>query len=180
MNNSKNITRLVLDALLVGIFIICSTILSINLQFVQFSISSLPVILAVLLFDMYDGIVVATIGTFFEQLLGPYGISYNTITWMLPFMIMALVMGLLKEYAFKNKINLISLVIIVIVGEVFLTVLNTAALKIDSMIMGYPTKVFFVLLSGRLLATLFRAVSTGILSFLLYNPLKQVLKNIRK
>jgi len=75
--------RITLDAMFVAIFVVLSMVPS------QLSWASLPALLCAFLLGPLDVLTVVTIGSFIEQLW--YGLSIQTIFWMLPWIAFGIV-----------------------------------------------------------------------------------------
>ena len=162
------VIRLTTDAMLAAVYIVLASFLSLNLPFTQISLSSFPILLCAFLFGTGDAVAVALCGSFVEQVL--YGLSPTAPLWMLPPILMALAAGL-PAWLFRRlsgrEMKLWQVITVAVVGEVFLTVANTAVLYLDARIVGYPVKALAVLLPTRLLNCGLRAVCTTALTVLL-------------
>lgn len=168
----RMIVRLTTDAMLIALFTVFSAYLSISTPIAQISFASIPIILCAFLFGPVDALAVATVGTFFEQLL-TFGIAPTTILWMLPTMLQALFVGCaawMCRYRPKKWQSLI----IVVVAELLLTATNTACLYLDGFIMSYPVKALHLILPTRLTAAGIRMVLTVPLSLFLLDPIRKV------
>ena len=76
--------QLVIDAMLVAVYYVLSSYLSVNLGGLRVTLDVLPVAVAAALFGPVNGLVVGFVGNFLFQLAGPYGISVTTVLWALP------------------------------------------------------------------------------------------------
>lgn len=162
------VVRLTTDAMLTAVYIVLASLLSVNLPFAQISLSSFPLLLCAFLFGTGDAVAVALCGSFVEQVL--FGLSPTAPLWMLPPILMAFAAGLavwLLRRLTGREPNLWQIITITVVGEVLLTVANTAVLYLDARIVGYPVKALTVLLPTRLLNCCLRAVCTTALTVLL-------------
>ena len=90
----------------------------------KITIEAMPVFLGALMLGPVDGMVIGGIGTLLYQLLS-YGVTATTALWIAP-------------YACTKR----QLVLLVVLGELGITALNTASLYIDSLIYGYYSPVF--------------------------------------
>lgn len=171
--NRRYIVRLVVDAMFAALFTVFSVYVSIKIGNVaQISLVSIPILLCAFLFGPVDALAVATIGSFFEQLLS-FGIAPTTILWMLPTMLQALFAGLLV-WALRYRPKKWQSLLIVIAAELLLTAANTGFLYLDGYIVGYPVKALSVLLPTRLTTAAIRMVMTVPLMMFLIDPIKKL------
>ena len=131
----------------------------------------LPILLAAYLFGAKDALVIAFLGSFLEQLMSPYGLSVTTPLWMAPVVLMAAA----AAFGFfiigrRNSLPLVLLVIIL--SELVLTVLNTAALYLDGYIMNYAVKALHLIALPRIINSGVRMVISCALVPLLMPPLR--------
>ncbi|MCD7845728.1 MAG: folate family ECF transporter S component [Oscillospiraceae bacterium] len=91
---NKNAKRLVTDGLCAALYVVLASYLSLSLGPMKLSMDGLPILLGAMLFGPADGAVIALVGNFLSQLLGPYGLSATTVLWMLPPALLGLLTGL--------------------------------------------------------------------------------------
>lgn len=130
----KNIRNLTISALFIALYVVLSYF-AINLKVIKFTFSGFPLILGSLLLGPYYGTIIAGSGALLEQMIR-YGLSFNSIIWIMPVLIRGLVIGLYakkKDYNF----NTFELSFIMISSGILLSLLNTLSMFIDSKIMGY-------------------------------------------
>lgn len=167
------VTRMVTNAVLIAMYGILSSFLTIKIPNVtQISLSSLPVIIAGMLFGPIDGFVVGLGGGFIEQLL--YGLSPTAPLWIIPAAVQGLFVGCAAHF-FRKPLNTPLTVTVIVIGEVLLTALNTAALYIDARIMKYNVKALYLLVPPRAVSCLLRAVITSALVLLLIETIRKTL-----
>ncbi|MBO4414554.1 MAG: folate family ECF transporter S component [Lachnospiraceae bacterium] len=165
------IQQLVIDAMLCAV---CAVLgyLAIDLMSVKVTFETIPILVAALLFGYIDAAAVGAVGTLIYQLIR-YGFTSTTFLWMIPYIICGLIVGL---YAQKKSFKLTprQLSVIVIIGELAATLLNTVVIYIDSKIYGwyYPT-----LITGSLVIRLVICIVKAIAYSALLVPL---LKAIRR
>ena len=102
----------------------------------KITIEAMPVFLGALMLGPVDGMVIGGIGTLLYQLLS-YGVTATTALYVL----LGLCVGAVSArhgYACTKR----QLVLLVVLGELGITALNTASLYIDSLIYGYYSPVF--------------------------------------
>ena len=109
----------------------------------KITIEAMPVFLGALMLGPVDGMVIGGIGTLLYQLLS-YGVTATTALWIAPYVLLGLCVGAVSArhgYACTKR----QLVLLVMLGELGITALNTASLYIDSLIYGYYSPVFCLL-----------------------------------
>ncbi len=157
--------RLVLNALFVALYVVLSSILTVKTPVTEVSLSTLPILLSGYLSGPLDALLVATVGSFIEQML--YGLSPTAILWMLPPMLTGLLAGLFgfvwRGIPHKGRRSVIYLVATTFTTELFCTIFNTGVLYLDGYIVGYAVKALHLLLPVRLANLGLRSVVTCIL-----------------
>ena len=93
MQKKKLTYTLCVLALLTAMMVLLTMTISIQTPYFKLTFGSLPVVLASLLFGPLEGAVVAVLGEFLVQVLGPYGLTHTTVIWIWPPAIRALVVG---------------------------------------------------------------------------------------
>lgn len=126
--------QLTLDAMLAAM---CAVLgyTALDMGNIKITFESLPILLGALLFGPADGMLIGGAGTFLYQLLR-YGVSVLTPLWILPYLLCGLVVG---AWARKRhfRMGTRERLILVVLGELMVTVLNTGVLYLDSKLMGY-------------------------------------------
>lgn len=175
-----HVYRLVFDAMLVALYVILGTFLSLKIPgAIQLSFSTIPILLCAFLFRPADAVAVAVLGNFLEQILDPSPYGFVTLPmWLIPGALMALVAALgackIRSVPSPRK-ALVLTCITILIAELLLTVLNTAALYADGYLLGYSVKALHLLLPTRILNALVRSAISCILIPLLLPPLRRVL-----
>lgn len=169
----KNTTRqLAFDAMLCALCAILGC-LSLDMKVIKITFESLPVLAAALLFGPLDGLAVGAVGTLISQIY-LYGLSYTTPMWMAPYMLLGLGLGIYarcKSYKYKRA----ELFVSVILGEIFVTALNTVAIYVDSIIFNYYYPgIITASLLVRLLICVVKAGLFGIVLWSLIPAVKRV------
>ena len=180
-----NIYRIVLDALLVAIYVVLGTFLSIKIPgVIQISISSVPVLLCAFLFRPADAIAVAVVGNFLEQVIDPSPYGFATLLiWLIPGAVQALVASLGVRGVRKchsKRMAAILTILTIVCAEFILTLLNAGLQYLDGYLLGYHVKAVSLLLPPRLLNGLVRCVISCVLIPLLVPPLKKVLARLNR
>lgn len=131
--------QLTLDAMLAAM---CAVLgyLSLDMGNLKLTFESLPILLGALLFGPVDGLAIGGVGTLIYQLLR-YGVSATTLLWMLPYALCGLLVGLAAKkrgFALSGR----AILVLVVLGELLITALNTGVLYIDSKLYGYYSPAF--------------------------------------
>lgn len=176
---NRELLRLVLDAMFIALYVVLSFFASIRIPpLIKISWASLPLLLAAFLFRPADAIAVALCGSFLEQMLS-YGITPTTPLWMAPPVLHALFVSLLAPFCRKGR-QRVRQTVLIASSEIFLTLINTAALYLDARIVGYPVGALAVVLPTRLLNGGIRAVLSALLVPALLLPLSKIVSGGRK
>lgn len=88
-----NLYTLCMVALLTAMMVLIKMTISIQTPVFKFNFASLPVVLAAMIFGPLEGAVVAVLGEFIVQVIGPYGLAPTTFIYVWPPAIRALVVG---------------------------------------------------------------------------------------
>lgn len=108
----------------------------------EFTFESIPVHIGALLFGPVEGALVGGIGTFIYQvLLSGYGLTATTPLWILPYVACGLIVGALSR-RLPAPAKGVKLTLIILAAELSITLLNTLALAVDSLIYGYYSPAF--------------------------------------
>lgn len=184
--NQSTTRRIVLDALFAALFIVFSSVwpFTTKLGIIEISfLVSFPILLAALLFSAGDAILVALVGSFVEQLISPYGLAPNAPLWMAPVVLQAVVLGvgfflLSKKNAVWNENGKLSVfvLLVVLIGELVLSVCNTAALYLDGWLYAYPVKALHLMVLPKLANCGVRTVVSLILVYTLTPKLKKLIR----
>lgn len=171
MRKGFTVKKLVYDALLAAMYFALSFI-SIKLGFMKISVSGLPVLVGAMLFGPLDGFLIGLVGAFLEQLVS-FGVTATTLLWILPVAVRGLLAGL---YAKRKGFALSQwqMIFITVVTALALTVMNTVAMYLDSIIYGYYS---YAYVFGALILRFATGVVTAVIFALIIPPL---LKLIRK
>ena len=172
MKLQNNTRKLALDAVLAAM---CAVLGCLSLDFgnLKLTFESVPILIGALLFGAWDALAIAGVGTLISQIL-LYGIAITTPLWMLPCLVGGLIAGCgAARYSFRPDRK--QTVGIVVAAELTVTVLNTAALYLDSMIYGYFSVPFvFGTLPLRLAICVVRALIYALVLPSLLRPLETV------
>lgn len=151
--------QLTMDAMLAAMCAVLGC-LALNFGNLKFTFESLPIHIGALLFGPVDGMLIGGVGTLLYQLLR-YGVTATTLLWILPYALCGLSVGwCARERGFSLSSR--QTVVLIVLNELLITVLNTAALYIDSHIYGYYTPTFITGVLGlRLVICVVKAVAYG-------------------
>jgi len=168
--------RITLDAMFVAIFVVLSMVPS------QLSWASLPALLCAFLLGPLDVLTVVTIGSFIEQLW--YGLSIQTIFWMLPWIAFGIVCGTFA-WLYRRAPKIWLLIVGIVCSELLLSVANTSVLIGFGYVMIDPSKfasttpfwwVTVLTYVLRMPQGIIRAVLSSITLPILLPPLRKVMK----
>lgn len=171
--SQQKIRRLVLDAMLVALYVVFSTVLAFKTPWFEVSLVGLPILLAARLFGMQDALVIAALGSFLEQLMSPYGLSVTTPLWMAPVVLMA-AFAALGFFLIGRRDSLPLMLGVIILSELLLTALNTAALYVDGYIMQYAVKALHLIALPRIINSGVRMAISCVLVPLLLPPIRRL------
>ena len=138
MQKKKLVYTLCTLALLTAMMVLLTMTVSIQTPCFKLSFGSLPVVLAALLFGPLEGAVVAVLGEFLVQVLGPYGLMPTTIIWVWPPAIRALVVGgaaaVMRRRGTRLESRPVTCYGVCAVGAVLTTIGNTLGMWLDSLV----------------------------------------------
>ncbi len=166
----------VLAALYVALELLASTFGKIAfLDSYQIPISCFPLIIAAMLFGIRWSFLTALVGSFLSQL--SYGISWNTIIWMIPTIIYAITVAVLYK-AFKKNNKSYILSIEFFISAVVLSSLNIAAMYLSNWVTYGDAVAQFIAIfaSLKLIGGIVFAI---IFAFIMPIIVKQIKKSIK-
>lgn len=167
---SMSTRKLVVIAMMVAVYVVLNTVGTIRLGWINISVSALPIIVGALLYGPGGGLMVGLVGAFLGQLM-TYGVTATTVLWIIPPAVRGLLIGLYAKrcgYALSRR----QLVGVLIVTSLVVTLLNTGAIYLDSVIYGYYTyayvfgKVGIRIVSGAVTAVAMAFVTPPVLDML--------------
>jgi ECF transporter S component (folate family) len=165
-----NTRQLAIDAMLAAM---CAVLgyLSIDLNNLKFTFESVPILIGALLFGPADGAAIGLVGTLIYQLLR-YGVSATTVLWIAPYVLCGVLVG---WYAKRRRfeLNQTQTVVIVVLGELLVTLLNTGVIYVDSKLYGYYTP---TLITGALALRLLICVGKALVYSFALPPLLSALR----
>lgn len=152
------ILRICICSIASSLFVIFD-LLSISLDPLKITMSGLPIIVVAVMFGPIEGMIVGFCGAFLSQLLG-YGFTMTTILWIMPAVFRGLYVGICcKKINFQE--DFIKVIIIIVSSSIFVTLLNTGVMWIDSIIYGYYSYAY-------IFGSLIYRIASGILSGIVY------------
>ncbi len=137
---------------------------------IKFSLKGLSIIFISVLYGPWWGALLGGVGEFFCQLVSAYGLTPTTPLWVLPWVVEGIIVGLLFKQKDVRK-HPILWVITVLVSCVAVTTLNTFALWIDSLVVGYNPKLTAVTIPLRFVNSVVTSIVTGALIPVFFAPL---------
>ena len=159
--------QIAIDAMLAAMCAVLGYV-SLDLGNMKFTFEAFPILLGALLLGPVDGMIIAAVGTGIYQIL-KYGLMSTTILWIIPYIIYALYVGLLRK---KN------LWFVVFSSGIIVTLLNTGVIYLDSIIWDYYTFTYvfgsFIL---RIITSLIKSLLVVLIIKKIWNSIEKVLKN---
>ena len=138
--------------------------------------ASLPVIVGALLFGPVEGILIAVIGEFFNQMLS-YGVTPTTALWLIPPAVRGLVVGgaalAMKKGARRLDERPVLCYGICMIAALCTTAVNTLVMYLDSVIMGYYS---FAYVFGSAVIRVGSGILTAVVVATVAVPLVRVLR----
>lgn len=163
--------RLVTDAILVAMYAVMSTFLTLNLGGMNISVGALPIIVGAALFGPVDGLIIGFLGSFLNQMFS-YGLTPTTVLWLIPAAARGFVIGAFAKH-FDFDMTKKQTVFITVISSLLVTALNTVVMYADAKIWGYYTYAYvFGKIIPRIISGIITAVILGVLVFRLIKPLK--------
>ena len=169
-----DVRKIVSIAFYVAAFVILSIYGTLNFQGIKITSQNLPIYVAAITLGSVPGALVGFIGMFISQLI-TYGFQATTLFWVIP----QTALGALCGYIFENKIvtieklNRFSAIIILL--QLFVTLLNTIIYAIDGLILGYFN---YIVIFGPLVVRIMSSIFTGVVYCILIPVLVKAVKKI--
>lgn len=182
-NAFTDIRRMALNAVLVTIYIVLSTYLSISLGPFKLTFEAMPVVLCAVIFGPVDAMIVGFLGEFLNQML-TFGFTPTTLLWVAPIVVRGGVIGLFMMLMRKNygletmqtpKCYVLFLIVCIVAG-LFHSLINTFALYVDSKMFGYYND---YMVFGALLVRLTASTISAIVMSVVTVPLAMALRKAR-
>ncbi len=162
---------LVISAMLTALYVVLS-MLAIRIGNLRITVDSLPIVVAGALLGPWPGLSVGLLGNLIEQLL-LYGLGPTTVLWIIADGVRGLIIGLYAKHH-KYNMTIVQTIFISVLAAVVVTIINTAALYVDSKIGGYYTD---ALIWGGLVTRFLTGMAT---SAVIGAVLPQLLKALKK
>lgn len=159
--------------MLVAVYFVLSSYLSVNLSGIRISLDVLPILIAAALYGPVDGMIVGFIGNFLFQLAGPYGVSATTFLWALPDAARGLMAGALLGNGALRPMSFFSLLWRLALTSAVFTALTTAVMYVDCLVFQYS----FAAYSPFILIRFITGVAVAAISAVILPP---ILKAIGK
>ncbi len=180
MKPLSNVWTLCRLAVLTALYVILTTMLTLRLPGdIRITFASLPILLSALLYGPGEAALVALVGEFLNQILGPggYGITATTVLWCLPPAARAVIVGTAAGAFLKTGKPLerrpALCYAVCILGGVGTTVANTAVYWLDSVIYHYYT---FAIVFGSFVGRLATGIVTALAVTTVAMPVAHVLR----
>ncbi len=157
------VQKLTVLSMLTALYVVFTIMTPVKLINFKFTLEAFPILVAGMLLDKWDGLIVGLLGSaIYQVLFSSYGITPTTPLWILPHAASGLLVGLwahkVKDLDYRN------IFIIAVVSAFVVTTLNTLALYVDSRLYGYySSKLVFGTLvikygTGAVLAVVFALI----------------------
>lgn len=168
------VRQIAFDAVLAALYFALS-FASVKLGNMKLTLDGLPILVGAVLFGPVDGLLVAAVGGFLDQLVS-YGLTATTFLWLVPGMARGLLVGWYsKKHGFAPGRG--QLMFITIVSALLVTALTTGVMYVDSRLYGYYSRAFVF---GMLLPRIAAGVLTSVFFALILPPLLALIKkNVR-
>ena len=137
---------------------------------IKFSLKGLPIVFVAVVFGPWWAALLGGVSEFFCQLVSAYGLTPTTPLWILPWVVEGIIVGILFKHKDVRK-HTILWTITIVVSCVAVTTLNTLALWIDSLVVGYNPKLTAVTIPLRFLNSVITSIITGLLIPVFFTPL---------
>ena len=167
--NTKRLTTL---AMLIAIYCVLSSLVTLNLGNFKFTFEAFPVLVASLLLGPVDGLIVGGVGSFIYQILfSGYGMTATTLLWVLPHALSGLVVGLYAKHK-GFKLDYRQTCVICIISALLVTALNTLAFYVDAKMYDYYSfalvfgNIILKVIAGIILSIVYCGVLPKLTSFL--------------
>ena len=170
-SGSMSTRKLVVIAMLVAVYVVLNTIGTIRLGWINISVSALPIIIGALVYGPGGGLMVGLVGAFLGQLM-TYGVTATTVLWIIPPAVRGLLIGV---YAKRHGYELSrgQLIGTLIVTSIVVTILNTGAIYLDSIIYGYYS---YAYVFGKVIIRLVSGVITAVVMAFITPPVIEMLR----
>lgn len=166
--------QLSIDAMLAAVCLVLAN-LALNFGNLKLTFESLPVHIGALLFGPVDGMLIGGVGTLLYQMLS-YGFTATTALWIIPYVLCGLFVGWASRKA-KFSLSGRQTILVVMLGELLITLANTFALYVDSHVYGYYTPTFITGVLGlRLLICAVKGVVFGYALPAVLEPIQRLLR----
>lgn len=137
---------------------------------IKFSLKGLPIIFVSVCFGPWYGALLGGVGEFICQLVSEYGLTPTTPLWILPWIVEGIIVGLFFKHKDIRQHPYLW-VITVLVSCLAVTILNTIALWLDSLIFGYNPRLTAVTIPLRFVNSVVTSIVTGALMPVFFIPL---------
>ena len=127
-------------------------------------------------FSPISGMIVGGIGEFLIQLTSEYGLTITTILWVLPYVILSFLFGIIYKNLIKNN-SRIKLFLLFFLSNIMLSILNTIVFYIDAKLFGYYS---FILIFGKFFVKIFMDIVLAIIYTILFPYCVSIVKKVIK
>ncbi len=168
------VIRMAIVAVMAALYFVLA-FLKISIGNIRITPASIAIVIIALLYSPGDAIMVAFVGEFLQQLVGPYGITPTLPLWLIPPMIRAAIISLTAYFFRRNDQHLedhyVIYFITVVVAAIHTTGANTGIIYLDAFLLDYPVayvqfETLFRFISGMITAIIVGALSIPVVKAL--------------
>lgn len=176
---NKKIFIITISAIMGAIAFVIEHFITIEFPVLKITLYALPLILVSILVNFKVGLLSGFICGLLSQVIFPkYGITYTTPLWMLAPILWGLIPGLIEVIINKVKPNTNykeRIVIQIFITCIFVTIINTLVIYIDSLVYMYPSGLTYLTILLRFVNTIITGAIYMIITSLLYKPVKNII-----
>lgn len=173
--NARTVLRICMTGMLAALYLALNLV-GFRAWSFHVTFASLPVVVGALLFGPVEGMLIAFIGEFFNQLLS-YGVTPTTALWLIPPAVRGLVLGSVALAMRKGPKRLderpVLCYVICMAAALCTTAVNTLVMYLDSVIMGYYS---FAYVFGSAVIRIGSGILTAVVVATVAVPLVRVLR----
>jgi ECF transporter S component (folate family) len=174
MKNTNRIKKITSISMLIALFFIFSIFLTVPIgKSIKITFQNLPIFIAAILFNPIIASLVGTLGMFLKQI--EYGLTATTLLWIIPYTVAGLFIGILYKKKFFTLNTFPKMLIAFILTNLIITILNTLALYIDSIVFAYYN---FAIVFGSLFIKIIYGIIIAIIYAFIVPYIVKLLKKI--
>lgn len=174
--SALTVRMMAVDAVLIAMYVVLNSF-SLRAANIKFTLDAFPIIVGAVMFGPLHGSLIGFLGSGIYQLFfSGYGITPTTLLWMVPAVVRGLIVGLYSKHKNYESKGL-GLITVTIISGIAVTLLNTLALYVDSIIYKYYS---FELVFGLLIPKFIIGIILAVIFALIVPALvTRIRKNIK-